>query len=543
MTGTLRLRVSPPGAAVFHHDCQGKEVVLGRSSRAGLVIPDRFLSRLHARLLQRDDGWYVEDLGSRNPTLLNGEKVETPTKLGPGDVLRLAETVVVVEGGQDDQGVGGSDSVFLSTRAVSGREAGKAVLEDASRLKLLNEVHRALAQPITIEELLDLILDRAFVHLRPEEAAVFLKEAGGGFRRAAARRAPGLAGEVLYSRRLIQEVTDKGIAALVLDAGSDERFARAESILAAGVRSLLAAPLVDTDGCHGLVVLYSRAEVRQFTQEDLDLLVTLASAATLRLRNLALGEEAAQRRVLERELGLAHQIQMAMLPRNLPRRAEVELAAAVKPARSVGGDLYDFRLEGDDLWFMVGDVSGKGVAAALFMAVTKTLFQALVPGRPSLEGALERINDELARDNDRGMFVTAFAGRLDLRSGEVAWVNAGHNPPIRVSPGGRLESVEGARGLALGVMEAQAYTVERLRLSPGEALFLYTDGVVEAIDSAEEAFSASRLEEYLRESAACPVARLVQGVFERVQAFAGSAPPFDDMTALALRYRPPAAAA
>src|SRR5262249_47366352 len=160
----------------------------------------------------------------------------------------------------------------------------------------------------------------------------------------------------------------------------------------------LAAPLLDEAGSHGMIVLHSRALVRHFSESDLELLVSLAAAAALRLRNLALAEEAAQRRLLDKELELAHAIQMGMLPRERPGGAGFELFARLQPARSVGGDVYDFLLAGRHLWLLVGDVSGKGVGAALFMAVTRTLFRAVAPEASSLAAALARMNRELARD-------------------------------------------------------------------------------------------------------------------------------------------------
>src|SRR4029450_7363597 len=150
----------------------------------------------------------------------------------------------------------------------------------------------------------------------------------------------------------------------------DERFASAESIVLSGVRSIVAAPLLDAEGSLGMIVLTSHAHVRRFSEDDLELLVSLASAVTLRIRTLAFAEQAARHRLLEREIDLAREIQMSMLPATFPVRAEFALFAALRPARSVGGDLYDF-LEGEDhVWFFVGDVSGKGFPAALHMAVT-----------------------------------------------------------------------------------------------------------------------------------------------------------------------------
>ena len=183
----------------------------------------------------------------------------------------------------------------------------------------------------------------------------------------------------------------------------------------------------------------------------------------------------------------------------------------------------------------MGDVSGKGVGAALFMAVTKTLFHALAPTAGSVAEAMGRVNRELARDNERAMFVTAFAARLDLATGELEYVNAGHNPTYRIEPGRAPAPLGGPVDPALGAVEGHEYRESVVRLRPGDALVLYTDGVVEARNASGEEFHALRLESYLdgcREAAAADV---VRGLVGRVEDFAGDTPQYDDVTVLVLR--------
>jgi phosphoserine phosphatase RsbU/P len=549
---TLHLRLEPRDGEVFRHEVRGESAVVGRSSKADVVLADRFLSRQHARLFLRDGAWFLEDLGSRNTTFLNERPVTEPLPLRPGDVIRLAESRVLVEAPGEasratgDGLVGGAEealpgstilrpaSQLLDAEPSPGRPEATGL---AGRLRVLNEVHRALAAPITKEALLDLVLDRAFVHLRPEEGAIFLRGTDGALHRAASRRAPGAKGEPLFSRRLVQEVVDKGLAALVTDASLDQRFAASESIVLSGVRSLVAAPLLDSEGCLGMIALGAKGRVRPFGEEDMEVLVALASAAALRLRNLDLAEETARRRLLDKELDLARDIQMGMLPRAFPDRPEIDVAAALRPARTVGGDLYDVVLEGGRVWLLVGDVSGKGVGAALFMAVTKTLFRALAPASESVAAAVGRVNEELARDNDRAMFVTAFAARLDLATGELEYVNAGHNPTYLLAAAGGVCPLGGPVDPALGAVEGASFRGKVATLQPGDALFLYTDGVVEARSAAGEEFHSLRLERHLAASRDAPAGELVAGLLGRLEEFAGDAPQYDDITVLALRWR------
>ncbi|HJS56884.1 MAG TPA: SpoIIE family protein phosphatase [Vicinamibacteria bacterium] len=537
---SLYLRVTPPTGAPFGHECTAPVLVLGRSRTADLTILDQYLSRLHAKFFAQGDDWLIEDMGSHNPTLINDRPLTGPTPVHPGDVLRLGATHVAIQPGPiqtETHGIFKSAVMMVpeqDSRDTAGGEPALRHLTD--RLKLVNDVHRALAGPISLEALLEMILDRAFTHLKPEEGAIFLKTPSGELVRAASRRVPGLTGDFLYSTSLIREVSEKRMAALVDDASADERFAAAESIHISGVRSLLAAPLLDSaEGCLGMIVLNSRLHVKRFSEEDLELLVSLASAAALRVRNVTLAEEAARHLVLAKELDLAREVQMSMLPREFPKRAEFELAARLKPARAVGGDLYDFLADERKLWLLLGDVSGKGFPAALTMAVTKTLFRALVQVETSPAAVLGAMNRELARDNESGMFVTAFAACLELASGELAFSNAGHNRPYVLRNGAPVR-IEEAAGTALGVIEGGSYASGRLRLQAGDVLYVYTDGVTEALEPGREQYSEARLEAWLRTVAGLSAQDIVDKSLAAVQDFSGKAPQSDDIAILAVRY-------
>jgi sigma-B regulation protein RsbU (phosphoserine phosphatase) len=381
------------------------------------------------------------------------------------------------------------------------------------------------------------MLDRLFAALHPEEGVILLRQKDGTLATVASRRLPGASGELLVSRRLVSEVVDKGIAALVSDMAVDDRFSGSQSIIGSGVRSILAAPISDAGGCIGMVAVYSRAHVRRFGEEDMELLVSLAAAAALRIRNVALAEAAAERRVQDHELALAHDIQMAMLPRQFPDRPEIEMGATLIPARAVGGDLYDFLLLDQMLWFIVADAAGKGVSAALFMAVTRTLFRAVAQDATSVGAVVERMNTELARDNERQFFVTAVVGRLDLRTGQLTYANAGHPAPLHARGGSRPAALGAAgTGVALGIIEGATYTEAAINVTPGDVLLVFTDGVTEAINDGSELYSDARLEASFTAVAARPAAAIVDAVVEGVTRFAGGHPQEDDITVLALRY-------
>lgn len=242
---------------------------------------------------------------------------------------------------------------------------------------------------------------------------------------------------------------------------------------------------------------------------------------------------------LEQELTVANRIQQAMLPRGLPMfpgRAEFELAARMLPAREVAGDFYDFfPLDGRRLGFAIGDVSGKGVPAALFMSLARILIKSTaLEGHPPAP-CLERVNRLLYRENQSHQFVTAFYGVLHTATGRVDYACAGHHPPFLVAPDARPRRITQAGGMVLGIMESALYDSASVSLRPGDCLFVYTDGVTEAFDASRMMYGEARLIEALsrpRESASALIAAVVRDV----EAFAAGACQSDDITALALRY-------
>ncbi len=255
-----------------------------------------------------------------------------------------------------------------------------------------------------------------------------------------------------------------------------------------------------------------------------------------------LTETTAARERMESELKIAHDIQMSILPKTFPpfpSRDEFDLYATIAPAREVGGDFYDFfQLDEDRLCFVIGDVSGKGVPAALFMAVTKTLIKSFARDKQDVspEAILVHVNEELAADNDACMFVTLFCGILHTITGEVYYANAGHNPPLLVRRDGTVSWLPKAKALMAGPMPGISYSLERLVLEPGESLFLYTDGVTEAMNQAEELYSEQRLETELSLFAGQPIRRGIDSVLSSIRRFVDGAEQSDDITMMAVRY-------
>ena len=404
----------------------------------------------------------------------------------------------------------------------------------------LLEVSKALGAEARLDSLLGVVVNEATLVMEAERSSIFIFDEPTEtlFIRVAEDVAEGririplgvgIAGHVARTREPLN----------VPDAYADPRFnPQIDRDTGFRTRSILCAPMLTTAGkLIGVIQVLNKVGRTSFTTEDESLLGAFASIAGIALDRARLVEAFLEKEKIESSLRLAHDIQMGMLPRKFPRRPELDLFGTLRPAKSVGGDLYDFRLDGDRLWFMVGDVSGKGVPAALFMAVTKVLFGVSVEVETSPAAVVARVNRALCRENEHALFVSAFVGRLDVPTGELAYANAGHNLPYRLGTDGAVTPIAAKPGLVMALNEGFEYRTESVRLQPGESVFLYTDGITEAINTERELFSETRLEEVLRGMAGRDAAAIVEGALRAVDSFVGTAPQFDDITALSVRYR------
>ncbi|MBI5100611.1 MAG: SpoIIE family protein phosphatase [Nitrospirae bacterium] len=243
---------------------------------------------------------------------------------------------------------------------------------------------------------------------------------------------------------------------------------------------------------------------------------------------------------LQQEMELAGRLQQTILPKFCPIRDDMALFTKMAPAKDIGGDFFDyFFIDEDHLGVVIADVSGKGVTAAMFMAVSRTLLRFTALQGTDVVSVLAHVNNLLCIDNDMSMFVTVFYGILDLKKGEFRYANGGHFPAIRMSGDGKIEFLPQTRGIALGVMEGMEFEEGRVGLSDGDLLYLFTDGISEAENPNGEFFETQRLMDYLTgQLIGMTPERIVTGVHNAVKEFAGAAEQFDDMTQLALQYRP-----
>ncbi len=269
--------------------------------------------------------------------------------------------------------------------------------------------------------------------------------------------------------------------------------------------------------------------------DDLD--ITIEKTLS-HIRALETAQEARDRLVvLKRELDVAQQVQMSALPKEVPSSETHDVQALMIPAREVGGDFYDFfPLSNELLGLVIADVSGKGIPAALFTLMTRTLLKGTARDSPSPADCLGLVNDLLAEDNETCIFITLFYGVFDLRDGSFRYSNGGHNPPRLVRSDSRVEVLPTTENLVLGIAPEHEYHNGEVRLAPGDTLFLYTDGITEAQNVNDEEFGEERLDAKLASLGQVPARDIVTTIVDEVQAFAGDAPQSDDITCVAMRF-------
>ncbi len=310
-----------------------------------------------------------------------------------------------------------------------------------------------------------------------------------------------------------------------------ERVAKAFDI-----RSLLVAPLMTRGEVVGALMVDQGERPRHFTQHEIDVLMAIANQAAVAIEGARLAMEADEKQRLEYEIGLARQIQSRFLPEACPLIPGYEICAFWQGARQVSGDFYDFvQLNGNRLAITIADVSDKGMAAAMFMALSRTILRSMIIGKPSPREAVERANEIIIADGRSDMFVTVFHGVLDPSDGKFSYVNAGHNPPLVYRAKRKKLGELKAHNLALGILPGVPFDEHATTLDPGDVLLMYTDGITEAINAQEEDFGVERLADIVIENAHKSAEVMIDEIKQAVSNFAGDGAQFDDLTMVAVK--------
>ena len=559
------LIVKYPDRAPDHFPLGRLRITIGRSARNDLCIPDPFASRVHAEVRREGDEYLLQDLGSANGTLYNGATVDAVIPLTAGGRIQIGETEIVFDDGTYNSSMGATMITDNSGTALpeatialaSGDRTTSGLLEaiEGARTKpeeiaeartatatatakhgdllaLISKVGITLLASATLNDTLEQIVALVFEAVPADRCLIMMRDEGSEDLRVAVARLrdrAGEVGEIRVSRNVLDEVVIRGKSVLTSDAQHDPRFASGTVVLQ-GVRSVLAVPLGVSDKVFGIIYADSPIAEGRFTEDHLKVLTTLASVAAIRVENTRLVESRLERERFERELALASEIQQRFQPTAPPQVAGYELQGISFPCYEIGGDYYDF-IEREDgrLVIALGDVSGKGTAAALLMSSLHAAVHAQSASHDSLVATISAVNRYLADNIPANRFVTLFYAELEPESGALSFLNAGHNPPLIVHAAGTVEQLASG-GLPLGIKRDAEYREGRTQLLYGDVLCIYSDGVTEAVSPAGEEFGPTRLYEVVSRNIDASAAGIRDRIESSLTKFSQGTSAADDIT-------------
>ncbi len=543
------LLIHAPDGRVSSMPLNGSRLAVGRSSSVELSFPDDSgLSRQHFAFESQGDDWTIQDLGSKNGTFVNNIPLKARLVLQPGDRITAghltivyapeskkaaaapAEPGVVVFDGEQKGDTTTSAAVTLEG-ALSNQtlllERGGA--KASAPLQALIKAGEQLSENRSLEELFQVILGLAIEAVNAQRGVVMILEndnlvprahKGEGFR---------------ISTKVRDQVIKEKKSILVQNTALDEAFKARMSIVEQRVHTMMAVPLQAKDRVIGLVYVDSPFILREFTRDDLSLLTLMANVAAARVVNALLAEAEQAERILKRDLTQAAEIQRAILPEHAPQVTGLDIAGYNLPCRTVGGDYYGFiNYPQGRVGLALGDVSGKGMPAALMVMAFEARLRVLAEVEDSAAALVTRLNKVTCYNCPSNRFITFFYGILDPATGQLAYANGGHNPPFVVRASGQVEALTGG-GPVLGILPIISYKQEQAQLEPGDLLVIYSDGVTEATNTADEEFGEERLTEVLRNRRDEPASAIVSAVIESVNQFALGAPQADDITLVIAR--------
>lgn len=529
---------------------EDEQFVVGRHPECSLVIDLASISRHHAAFLFDGHDYYLRDLKSRNKTFLNGVEIdpnEPPPKLNDEDKISFCDLEYIFRTSDppprqdiefvEDQETPNSSTVMLKLGVPSESSSAQLAAGPDARLKALLEINRSLGGALALDEVLPQVLNSLFkIFVQADRGFVALNGPDGTLElRWTHTRHEREAETIRVSRTIVNKVMASREGMLLDDAMMDEEFSKAQSVADFRIRSVMCVPLIDSEGrSMGVLQVDTVRRAKRFQEEDLGVLLAVASQAGIAIDNARMHDAALQQRVLERDLELAREVQNGFLPEHPPQVAGYEFYDFYRPANQIGGDYYDYaQLPGGQIAVIVADVVGKGVAAALLMAKLSAETRFCLASAAEAGQAMTMLNDRLCRLH-LDKFVTAVIVLIDPAEHMAYIANAGHMPPIlRWRDGSVIEPSTQEAGLPLGIEEDIQYGTATVPLHPGGSITLYTDGLNEAVSEAHENYSIARIRNRVK-AVGGPPNKLGPAIISDVREFVGNASQSDDMCLVVL---------
>jgi serine phosphatase RsbU (regulator of sigma subunit) len=529
----------------------GDRIVLGRNADCHVVLNVPAVSREHAIIRKIQGKFYIEDNKSRNGTFLNDREVTTRTPLRENDRIKICDNVLRFHEQPPRSplppgfGPEEEEEEESSTVQATLNQTSKQILEaqPAERLAMLLDIGAELTQTFDMSQLLPKIVDRLFAVFRQADRGfVIVSDEGRLIPRVSKTRRSDEEG-ARFARSIVNRVLETSQSILSEDASAGKGLDLSQSIADCRIRSVMCVPLIGRSSPRpfGVIQLDTQEKFKQFTQDDLKLLLAVAGQAAIALENADMHAKVVARANLERDLQLARRVQESFLPKRMPQVAGYEFYARYEAAQEVGGDYYDFiPLQGWRHGVLIGDVAGKGIPAALLMAKVSADARFCALTELTLSDIVTRLNEHLQEAGQLDRFVTLAACLLDPSKHEVTFVNAGHLPPLiyRCATDSFEEgSTHDMTGLPLGIVEGVPYESRTVALDPGDCVFLMTDGITESKNKEERDFHMDGVIAALRSGPMMPSA-MIDRLLGAVHQHAAGRKPFDDVTVVAFGRSP-----
>ncbi len=538
------LYIYPGRGDSFQYPLDKEKVSIGRSAENDIPTHDPFSSNNHACVIAEGGSYYIQDNQSKNGIFVNSIKIETRFELRRGDEILIGRTRVVFDQDSNtkveitDESASTDIDTIFSVEEILHEPDASTVFQKKAKNLIISEVAKALILHVEIPELLENIMDLINDYIPMDRGVLMLYD---GQPRRLLEKVSRINKEnsedpkFQISQSIVSLVVERKAAILIPIVRDDSRIRRQDSVVEAKIRSAICAPLWNDDEIIGIVYADRIFKRNKFTEEELKLLTLLSNLAAVKIEQARAQKKRIEDEKIKSQVQLAREIQTRLLPQNDPEFEGYEIAGQNIPCYLVGGDYYDyFEIDPGHLGVVIADVSGKGFGPGMYMTSLRGWLHAEIHSGYDIEAMAVKLNDFIHGDTQSNDFITFFYGELDRESGELKYLNAGHNPPFIVSKKKKVRRLETC-GLCLGMLPSEKYGAKSIFLEPGDTAVFYTDGITECRNRENQEYTEDKLIELVKKHRGAAAAELLETIITGVEIFTEGIDPWDDMTLVVVR--------
>lgn len=531
------------------YELSREEITVGRGRECHIVLHDDCVSRVHAQLIRHQGTYLLEDLKSKNGTFVNGQRVVGPRRLEDDDRIQISGTVFAYRclSPPVREKKGESGSSLVCSIDATGSSAMEAKTNAERKLQAILRINQALGRTLDLEAVLSKMLGGLFEIFPQADRGLVLLREGQRLVPKAVKQRNARRGSIQFSRTIVEKAMDQRQAILSEDVFHDDQIPMTASLAQLEICSIMCVPLLSQDSEPlGVIQLDTQDRSRKFSPEDMQILTSVASQASISVEYAQLHRESIRHAQIEKELEVARVVQHSFLPCRTPELAGYRFWAFYQAAGQVGGDFYDFlHLPNGKQAVLIGDVAGKGIPAALMMAKMSGLCKVALLNHPDCAArAMEQLNREVCQAGLEFGLVTLVLCLIDPASHRIDVANAGHLAPMFLRADGRVEDSVGTalRGFPLGFDPQSEYGTETTQLGPGEYVLLVSDGISEAMNAERQLYTTQRIRGQLAGQQGQDPEKLGEAILEDVRRHVAGYDQKDDMTMVVVQREPVEAA-